>query len=69
MLVIERKESQRIVIDGGISITVCRISGGKVRIGVSAPTEVAIHREEVHRKIESEKSDTSAEMNESVTSD
>ncbi len=51
MLVLSRKQGERIVIGGNIVITV--ISGGsdRVRLGISAPPHVAIHREEIIRQI------------------
>lgn len=47
MLVVSRKRDERIIIGGGISITVVEVGGGRVRLGIIAPKEVEIHREEV----------------------
>ena len=48
MLVLSRKVDERIIIDGGITITVLAImSGGRVKIGISAPSQVPIHRQEI----------------------
>jgi carbon storage regulator len=47
MLVVSRKSNQRLIIGGCIRITVLRIQGGKVRLGVEAPAEVSILRQEV----------------------
>lgn len=47
MLVLARKENERIIIDGNIVLTVVRVSGGAVRLGIEAPREVAIKREEL----------------------
>ena len=52
MLVLTRKVGERIHIGEGIVVTVVRIQGDKVRIGVEAPTDVAIHREEVYRRVQ-----------------
>ena len=52
MLIIRRKASQRIVIDGRIEVTVLNVRGGKVRLGFSAPREVRVLREEVLRATE-----------------
>jgi carbon storage regulator len=46
MLVLSRKSNQRLIIGGCIRITVLRISGGKVRLGLEAPAEVSILRQE-----------------------
>ena len=47
MLVLSRKENERLVIDGNIVIQVVHISGGQVRIGIEAPRNVSIKREEL----------------------
>ncbi len=47
MLVLSRKENERIVIGGGIAITICSIDGGTVRLGIEAPPDVEIWREEL----------------------
>ncbi|GAC1337816.1 MAG: carbon storage regulator CsrA [Isosphaeraceae bacterium] len=52
MLVLTRKVGERIHIGDGIVVTVVRIQNDKVRIGVDAPTEVAVHREEVFRRLQ-----------------
>lgn len=50
MLVLGRKTNEKLVIDGRIVITVVRVSGGQVRLGIEAPAEVAIQREELTQK-------------------
>jgi len=56
MLVITRKDSERIFIGDDIVITVMDISRGKVRIGIEAPRELSVDREEVRaRKLEAAK--------------
>ena len=52
MLVLSRKLGEAIVIGNGITVTIVEVKGERVRLGVSAPPEVTIHREEVERKIE-----------------
>ena len=47
MLVLTRKCSQRIVIGEDVTITVVKIDGNKVRIGIEAPRDVSIQREEL----------------------
>ncbi len=51
MLVLSRKQGEGIVIDGGVTLTVLAVHGGKVKLGFNAPAEVPIHREEVHQRI------------------
>lgn len=48
MLVLSRHKDESIVIDGNIRVTVVDIRGDKVRIGIKAPGNVRIDREEVH---------------------
>jgi carbon storage regulator len=48
MLVLSRKAGESIIVAGGITVTVTSIDGNKVRIGISAPPEVRIDREETH---------------------
>lgn len=54
MLVLSRKKNESIVIDEKIVITVVEIRGDKVRLGIEAPKEVPVHREEVYRAIHPE---------------
>jgi carbon storage regulator len=51
MLVLSRKKNESIIIDDKIVITVIEIRGDKVRLGIEAPREVAIHRSEVRDAI------------------
>jgi carbon storage regulator len=52
MLVLSRKEGQRIVIGGNIVITIVESHGDRVRLGIEAPVEVPIHREEVFQRMQ-----------------
>ncbi len=47
MLVLSRKLNEKIVIDGGIVVTIVKIEGGQVRVGIEAPTHIKICREEI----------------------
>lgn len=47
MLVLSRKVNEKIVIDGGIVITVVKVEGGQVRLGIEAPNHVKVYREEL----------------------
>ncbi len=55
MLVLSRKRNERIVIAGDIVVSMEDIRGDKVRIGITAPAEVPVHRQEVHERIEQER--------------
>ena len=52
MLVLSRKKNEKIVVDDTIEITVVEIRGDKVRLGVNAPREVTVHRQEVYDAIQ-----------------
>ncbi|MBI1312751.1 carbon storage regulator CsrA [bacterium] len=51
MLVLTRRKNERIRIGESIVITVVEVRGDKVRIGIEAPKDVPVHREEVYRAI------------------
>jgi carbon storage regulator len=58
MLVLSRKLCEKIVVPQcQLSVTIIGIQGNSVRLGISAPPEVAVHREELWRKIHAEGSD------------
>ena len=51
MLVLSRKKNESIVINDNIVITVVEIRGDKVRLGIEAPKDVPVHRQEVYEAI------------------
>ncbi len=51
MLVVSRKRNERLMIGAQIVVTVVEVRGDKVRLGVDAPKEVPVHREEVYEAI------------------
>jgi|TARA_B100000809_G_scaffold194184_1_gene193338 carbon storage regulator len=54
MLVLSRKRDERIMIGDEISLLVVDIRGDKVRLGIEAPKDVAVHRKEVYEAIQRE---------------
>lgn len=54
MLVLSRKVGQTIVIDGGIRVTVVAVEDDRVRLGIEAPREVAVWRQEIYQAIQEE---------------
>jgi carbon storage regulator len=56
MLVLSRKVNEKIMIDGGIVVTVVKIEGGQVRIGIEAPDHIRVLRQEIAGKSRGERS-------------
>ncbi len=53
MLILTRKTGEEIIVDGNIRITITGVRGDQVRIGITAPPDIAVHREEVWQRIRS----------------
>ena len=51
MLILSRKISESIVIDGRITVTVLRLDGDVVKLGIAAPADLPVHRQEVYDEI------------------
>jgi carbon storage regulator len=54
MLVVTRRVGERIMIGSDVSLTIVAVQGNQVRIGIDAPRDVAVHREEIYLKIKAE---------------
>jgi carbon storage regulator len=55
MLILTRRISEVLIINDDIKVTVLAIQGNQVRIGIDAPKNVSVHREEIYDKIQQEK--------------
>lgn len=58
MLILTRRVGETIVIGDDVIITVLGIKGNQVRIGINAPKDVSVHREEIYQRIQQEKNTT-----------
>ena len=54
MLILTRRVGETLMIGGEVSVTVLGVRGNQVRIGVDAPKDVAVHREEIYERIRRE---------------
>ncbi len=60
MLILTRRVGETVVIGNDVDVTVLGVKGNQVRIGVKAPREVSVHREEIYKRIKEEEHDNQA---------
>lgn len=60
MLILTRRISESVIIGDNVKITVLGVKGSQVRLGIDAPKDVSVHREEIYERIKQEKGHTHA---------
>ena len=61
MLILTRRVGETVMIGNEVTVTVLGVKGNQVRIGVNAPKDVAVHREEIYERIKREDGDNSSQ--------
>lgn len=57
MLILTRRVGETLMVGDDVTVTVLGVKGNQIRIGVNAPKDVQVHREEIYLRIQQEKSD------------
>ncbi|NCP64023.1 MAG: carbon storage regulator CsrA [Paraglaciecola sp.] len=69
MLILTRRVGETLMVGDDVTVTVLGVKGNQVRIGVNAPKEVSVHREEIYMRIQAEKNGQSGSHERSTEQD
>ncbi|MCP4993870.1 MAG: carbon storage regulator CsrA [Gammaproteobacteria bacterium] len=61
MLILTRRVGETLMVGDEVTVTVLGVKGNQVRIGVNAPRDVAVHREEIYERIKREEQESTGE--------